>query len=78
MTSLAVLCQKKFAFLSDLEDIVLRTVRKEKQLKDKPVELGSDETIGNGNNLHHLRAQERQFFGPKPPCPLSILYSSHI
>lgn len=62
---------ERFAYLrSDLQDIaiVLRSGWEEKQFKTKPVELGSDETIGDDSD--HLCAQEGQFFGPKPTCSI--------
>ena len=58
----------------DLQDIALHTDREERQLKAKPVELASDETIGDDSD--HLRAQKRQFFGAKLlylPLPSIIL-----
>lgn len=58
----------KFAFFcDDLQDIALGTGREEKQLEAKPVEQGSDETIGDDSD--NLCVQERRFFGPKPLCP---------
>ena len=62
---------ERFAYLrSDLQDIaiVLRSGWEEKQFKTKPVELGSDETIGDDSD--HLCAQEGQFFGLKPTCSI--------
>ena len=58
----------------DLQDIALHTDREERQLKAKPVELASYETIGDDSD--HLRAQKRQFFGAKllyKPLPSIIL-----
>lgn len=63
---------ERFAYLrSDLQDIVivLRSGWEEKQFKTKPVELGSDETIGDDSD-HQLCAQEGQFFEPKPKCSM--------